>query len=85
MNTEGKGEGPAGGPPYAALLGLGFELVAPILLLMGIGYYLDGRLGTRPWLLIVGAVLGGITGLVSFIRRALPPGGAGPAGKGPGA
>ena len=35
------------------------------------GYLLDSRLGTRPWLLLVGAVAGLGTGLFLMLRFAL--------------
>jgi len=37
----------------------------------GVGYFLDWRLGTRPWLLLVGAVAGLGTGLFLMLRSAL--------------
>jgi F0F1-type ATP synthase assembly protein I len=57
---------------------VGTMLVAPILAFGAIGYWLDGRLGTKPWLLLAGLIFGMIGGFVSFFRLVLPP-------KGPGA
>ena len=34
------------------------------------GLWLDGKWGTKPWLLIVGAVLGLLAGLRSLVRMA---------------
>ena len=34
------------------------------------GYWLDGKWGTTPWLVIVGALLGLVTGMRSLIRLA---------------
>jgi len=47
-----------------------------------IGYWLDARFGTKPWLLLAGLVLGMIGGFVNFFRLVLPPrgGGSGPGG-----
>ena len=49
---------------------------------LGVGYWLDGWLGTRPWLLLLGSLLGIAVGLYGFLRRYLPAGksgdGAGP-------
>jgi F0F1-type ATP synthase assembly protein I len=53
-------------------MGLGIELVAPILLGVFVGRWLDGRWGTKPWLLVVGAVLGLVLGFYSFLRSVLP-------------
>jgi F0F1-type ATP synthase assembly protein I len=61
--------------PVQSLLGLGFELVVPIVLFMFAGRWLDGRLGTKPWLLIAGALLGSVVGFWGFVRRALAAGG----------
>jgi ATP synthase protein I len=41
--------------PY---LGLGLSLAVCILLGLGGGYWLDRRLGTGPWLLLLGGVFG---------------------------
>jgi len=32
------------------------------------GYFLDRRLGTKPWLLVAGALVGIVAGFYSFIR-----------------
>ncbi len=48
------------------------------------GWWLDGKLGTRPWLLLAGALLGIVSGFVSFFRVVLPPRGGGPPGGGGG-
>jgi len=42
------------------------------------GWWLDGKLGTRPWLLLTGALLGIAAAFVSFFRVVLPPRGGGP-------
>ncbi len=56
---------------------IGGMLVAPILGFGAIGYYLDRRLSTSPWLLLGGLILGMIGGFASFIRLVLPPKGGG--------
>ena len=61
-------------PSPLAYMGLGIELVAPILLGVFVGRWLDGRWGTKPWLLVVGAVLGLVLGFYSFLRSVLPAG-----------
>jgi len=53
-------------------MGLGIELVAPILLGVFVGRWLDGRWGTEPWLLVAGSVLGLVVGFYSFLRSVLP-------------
>ncbi len=41
---------------------LGIELLVSVLLGSGAGYLLDKWLGTEPWILVVGAILGAIAG-----------------------
>jgi F0F1-type ATP synthase assembly protein I len=55
-------------------MGLGVELVAPILLGVFVGRWLDGRWGTEPWLLVAGSVLGLVVGFYTFLRSVLPVG-----------
>ena len=56
----------------------GSMIVAPMLGLGGFGYYLDGRCGTKPWLLLGGLIVGMIGGFIGFFRLVLPPDGRGP-------
>lgn len=49
---------------YAAAL----TLFASVVSFCGLGYLLDRWLGTQPWLLVVGIVLGSAVGLFEFIR-----------------
>ncbi len=68
---EGSQSGPVGPSPWS-FVGLGFEIVVPILAGVFLGDRLDRWLGTRPWLLVVGAVLGMAAGFFSFFRAVLP-------------
>ncbi len=52
------------GVAYAAALTL-FSSVAA---LTGVGWLLDRWLGTRPWLLVAGLLLGAVAGFYEFIR-----------------
>ncbi|HXH29138.1 MAG TPA: AtpZ/AtpI family protein [Candidatus Polarisedimenticolia bacterium] len=54
---------------------LGVMMVAPMLLLGGLGYWLDGRLGTGPWLLLGGLLLGMGAGFANFFMVVLGSGG----------
>ena len=56
----------------------GTMLVAPMVALGALGYWLDRRFGTKPWLLLAGLVLGMVGGFVNFFRLVLPPPGKGP-------
>ena len=49
---------------YAAAL----TLFASVVSFCGAGYLLDRWLGTEPWLLVVGIVLGSAVGLFEFVR-----------------
>lgn len=51
--------------PY---LGIGSTFVAAIALFLFGGWWLDGKLGTSPWLTVVGAFLGIGMGFYSFFR-----------------
>jgi ATP synthase protein I len=49
---------------YAAALALFFSVAT----LLGLGWLLDRWLGTSPWLLVAGIVLGSGIGLYEFVR-----------------
>lgn len=52
------------GIAYAA----GLVLFSSVVVLCGVGWILDRWLGTKPWLLVVGTVLGAAAGFYQFIR-----------------
>jgi ATP synthase protein I len=63
----------------APLLGLGMTLAATVLAGLGGGHWLDGRLGTSPLFLLVGAVFGlGAAGYYFFKAVAVQDKQAGP-------
>jgi F0F1-type ATP synthase assembly protein I len=72
----------AGGGPgetdWARYGQIGILLVTPMCLLGFAGHWLDRRLGTTPWLLLAGLILGMAAGFVGFLRTVLPPKGGGP-------
>lgn len=49
---------------YAA----GITLFASVAAFCALGWFLDKWLGTQPWLLVVGIVLGSVVGLFEFVR-----------------
>ena len=53
-------------------VGLGVELVIPLLLGLWGGYKLDEWLETEPWLMIAGVVIGMVAGFLNFFRAVLP-------------
>lgn len=52
----------------ALLYGAIFSLVISVIVCLGIGWVLDRWLGTGPWLLVTGILLGAIVGFYQFIR-----------------
>jgi F0F1-type ATP synthase assembly protein I len=48
--------------------GASYTLIGAILLLGGLGYFLDARLGTRPWLVVTGLLLGIVVGFYELIK-----------------
>ena len=59
-------------PDAAGLAGMGFQFVVAILVCLLIGKWLDARLGTTPWLLILGVFFGATVSTVAMYRRAFP-------------
>ena len=51
--------------PY---LGLGTSLAATVLLGLALGYWGDWKLGTKPWLFLLGGALGLGTALYQFVK-----------------
>jgi F0F1-type ATP synthase assembly protein I len=62
------GENGARTRSLADLLAVGTVLVACILLGYFLGNYLDRRLGTSPWMVVVGVLLGTAAGFVQLFR-----------------
>ena len=80
MNQDGGGG--SGGADWRRYGQIGIVLVTPMGVLGFAGYWLDRKLGTGPWLLLAGLIVGMAAGFVSFLRVVLPPGGGGPQGSG---
>ncbi|MBI4056557.1 MAG: AtpZ/AtpI family protein [Elusimicrobia bacterium] len=57
--------------PWTRLLGVGLNLTVTILLGFFVGYWIDRKLGTRPWLMLLGAGVGMIVGFYQFIKESL--------------
>jgi len=49
---------------------LGFEIAVPIVLCTYLGYKADSWLGSEPWLLVVGALVGMAVAFYNLFRRA---------------
>ena len=59
QNVTGKS-----GVVYGAVLSLAMSIVSCLL----VGWALDRWLGTSPWLIVAGVVLGSVAGFMQFIR-----------------
>jgi F0F1-type ATP synthase assembly protein I len=46
----------------------GLELAVSVGIMCLIGYFLDGRFGTTPWLMVAGIFLGAVAGFYLFIK-----------------
>jgi F0F1-type ATP synthase assembly protein I len=56
----------------AKLIALGFELAAPVVVGALVGYYLDRKLNSQPWLILLGTMGGflyGLRTLFSILKR----------------
>lgn len=52
----------------APYLGIGTSLAVTVLAGLGIGYWVDGHLGTRPFAFLVGGVLGMLAAAYHFFK-----------------
>ena len=50
----------------------GTLLVAPMVGLGLLGWWLDGKFGSAPWVMVAGLLLGMIGGFVNFLQLVLP-------------
>ena len=63
-DEEEQSDNQKSGIAYAAA----FTLFLTVATLLGLGLLLDRWLGTTPWLLVTGIVLGSVVGLYQFVR-----------------
>jgi ATP synthase protein I len=62
-------EGSFGSGPAAQFMGLGLQFVLSLLLFLYIGKWVDGKLGTSPWFLILGVFTGATAAFYSMYRK----------------
>jgi F0F1-type ATP synthase assembly protein I len=77
--SESPGPGPGGGPPgngrseegfsVSEFAGVGIQFAVSIVLFLYVGQWLDRKLGTAPWLLIIGVFLGAGASFYSMYRK----------------
>ena len=61
-----------GGPSRASVgeyAGVGLQFAGAILLFLFLGRWMDGRLGTDPWLTVAGVVVGATAGFYAMYRQ----------------
>ena len=51
------------------VMGAGLQFAAAIVVFLFIGQWLDGVLGTKPWLLLIGVMVGAAGGFFSLYRQ----------------
>ena len=71
--TEQKSTGVASGVgAYVKYTTIGIQFLLSMLVPLGLGFWLDGLLGTSPWLVAAGAMLGAVGAMAwvfySFLR-----------------
>jgi hypothetical protein len=65
------GRSGASGPSAAAFAGVGIQLGLTLTLFALLGRWLDTRLGTGPWLLLLCVFVGAAAGFYSIYRRVI--------------
>lgn len=58
-------------PEVMRLANSGLELVAAVVSLLLLGYWVDYQFGTGPWGLLTGAIVGIVGGLYNMVRKAV--------------
>jgi F0F1-type ATP synthase assembly protein I len=58
-------------PSWVRHSGVGLEMAGATAGLALIGYWIDGRFGTRPWATVGGVVIGLVGGLYNLMRESL--------------
>lgn len=51
-----------------------WQFVASVGLMCWLGYWADGKLGTKPWLLVTGSLLGFAAGMYALVKVVLVKG-----------
>ena len=55
----------------APYMTLGLQIAAAVVLFLFIGKYADDKLGTKPWLMVAGIVIGFTGGMIHFFREVI--------------
>jgi F0F1-type ATP synthase assembly protein I len=57
---------------FGRYAGLGLQFVVTVALFGALGWWIDGKLGSTPWLLVAGVLTGGVVAFI-LILRSVPP------------
>ena len=63
------GQRPGEGSPASAYAGAGFQFAFALIAFFFAGRWADQRLGTAPWLMLIGMVIGGGAGFYSMYTK----------------
>lgn len=66
---EDRGAGRTSASQAGEVLGVGLQFAASIVLFLFVGRWLDEKLGTEPWLLLAGVLVGACAGFYSLYRQ----------------
>jgi F0F1-type ATP synthase assembly protein I len=58
-------------PGWVRYSGVGLELAGATAGLALLGYWIDGKYGTTPWVMLGGVVIGIVGGLFNLVRESL--------------
>jgi F0F1-type ATP synthase assembly protein I len=66
------------GSDFGRYAGLGLQFVVTLALFGGLGWWIDGMLGSTPWLLVTGVLFGSVIAFILIVRsvppaKSLPP------------
>lgn len=64
-----RGKSPDEGPPASAYAGAGFQFAIALLMFFFAGRWADRKLGTEPWLMLLGLLVGGGAGFYSMYTK----------------
>lgn len=59
-------------------MGVGLQFAGAIVLFLFAGRWVDARLGTEPWFLLLGVTIGAVAGFYSLYRQLTAPRGRDP-------
>jgi len=73
VNSTGSGDGPSRvRTDLSRYAGLGLQFAATMGVFGWAGFWLDGKWGTSPWLMVAGIFLGFVGGTISMVKKVFP-------------